>query len=125
MPVDVSWYKNYENKIAYSRFYGDITLEDVQNEFIHYQNFVENLDTPVAQIVDSREVTGYPLKLGLFKEIIQHHKINQTQGFVVIVGVSGIAHFLVSILTQMIKREYRLADTLEEAEAIIHRVIEI
>ncbi|MCU0497716.1 MAG: hypothetical protein MUF87_10225 [Anaerolineae bacterium] len=121
MPAEITWY--YPQRLVYERFYGVITLEEldeIQNRFVDH---LVNGIAPVHTIIDFREVTDYPRNLMEIRRVL-HTTDTGKLGWVIIINQNGLLQFLVTVLTQTVLRgsHFLIVADFESALAKIHKV---
>ncbi len=120
MSVQISWHE--EGVILKIRYSGDVSLEDIKQGSQKSRQYIEGIPTMVYTIVDVTDLKKYPKQLTQFGDIVQDMKNSPMQGFMVIVGATGIARFLGSAVSQMMGVGFRMVDTIAEAESIIQHM---
>lgn len=121
MPVEVSWHE--EGHSIYTRFYGDVTFDDLNLSAQISNDMAEETPHPVHLIVDLSSLERYPTQISQFSDTVQMWKGNRRKGIVVIVGAKGMARFIVKVIVQVAQHELRMVDTIADADAIVKRVI--
>lgn len=111
MPVELSWL--IPKRVLLERFYGDVTIADIQGIASTLPPFMEEGVPLIHTILDATDVTSHPS----IKDIHEHASLRTypNEGWRVIIGASAVARFIASIILQVMGQRYRMYDTLEEA----------
>ncbi|MAS32439.1 MAG: hypothetical protein CL610_00445 [Anaerolineaceae bacterium] len=111
MPVELSWL--IPERVLHERFYGDVTIEDIQELASTLPPFMEEGVPLIHTIIDATNVTSHPS----IKDIHEHSSLRTypNEGWRVMVGANAVARFIGSIILQVMGQRYRMYDTLDEA----------
>jgi len=120
MPYQMSWYREY---IMLIELEGEVTAEDLQKMADEGFDLVSAAAHKVHAIVDTSKMSSTPMSLNKNMSSI-HQKKHANQGLTVMVmpNTNVIAGFISSTIMQVLRLEYRLVRSIEEAEATIRRV---
>lgn len=121
MPVEVKWHQ--EGHIIYNRFYGDVSFDDLQESNRLCNQMVVDAPTKIHMIVEITEMDSFPTQLSQFGDVIKMLSSTPNIGATMIVGANRIARFVTNVVSQLARLEFRMVDTMAEAEAILNRVI--
>lgn len=111
MPYELGW--QVKQRIIYRRYYGDITLEEIQQSSDEAREMVEQGTPLVHSVIDASEITGYPGLRDLQRSA--HFETSEAEGWQMIIGVTGVARLVVSVLTQITGKRFRIVDSVDEA----------
>jgi hypothetical protein len=120
MPYKISW---YDKRTLLVELIGEISSDD----FIRMTNesfaLVEAANERIDAIVDQSQAQSLPLNINtLSKSIPRNKNANQGMSILVIPKMNPIGRFAASTLLQILGLEYRIAQSMEEAEAILQKI---
>jgi len=115
MPIENRWY--IPRKVLHRRFYGKVTLDEIQDNITEAHSMVESGIPLVHTLDDVQDVTAYPNLTDLTKGIksIKSDK----EGWHIIVGAKDITRFIGSVVIQLTDKRYQMIDTIDEALAFL------
>jgi hypothetical protein len=120
MPYKISW---YDNRTLLIELIGVISADDflaVTNESFA---LVEAASERIHGIVDQSQALSLPLSINSLARYIPRNKHpNQGMSILVIPKLNPIGRFAASTLLQILGLEYRIAQNMEEAEAILQKI---
>lgn len=112
MPVDVQWY--IPNHVLISRFYGDVTPQDIRKQYTLGLEMSESVNTALVHLItDVSEVQSFPKNVMDMKDSLGTKARNA--GWVVLVGENKMIRFLSSVVSNLMKLRFTYVNTLEEA----------
>jgi len=120
MPVEVRWY--LDKRVMESRYWGQITLDDIKQGVGEGLQLVEGYTYPIPHIIELSGSTSVETNLGNYSELATQLKQLDKRNWVIIVGVTGVAKFIASVVTHMAGLNCKLADSLEEAHTFAEHV---
>lgn len=116
MPVTIDWY--IENHILLTTYAGDVTIEDIKQQYEEGIALSESVDTPLVHlIVELNDLTSFPKRIADYKSVAGEKARNS--GWVVLVGDNKMIRFIASIVSQFMKTRYTYVSTREEALSYI------
>lgn len=121
MPAEITWY--YPQRLIYERFYGMITLDELDHIQTRFVNQLQEGIAPVHAIIDFRDVTDYPRNLLEIRRVLRPTS-TEPLGWVIIINQNALLQFLVTVLTQTVLRgsHFVIVDDFETALAKIHKI---
>lgn len=120
MPVNVAWHQ--ENDIIYSRFYDEITLEDIEEAGQLINQLAANVNHKVHQIVDITTAKNFPAEISQFALVMLSLRNVQKQGVTVLVGSSGLARFVGKMVAQLAGVKIQMVASIDEADSVLHHL---
>jgi hypothetical protein len=121
MPVELGWYE--ENYILYSKYTGNVTLEELRTTIREATKIVLGHPHPVPHIIDVREMTSVHTNLKDFSDIGADLKGVDKRNWVIIVGITGIPKFIATMITHMAGLNCKMAASIEEAQTFAKHVM--
>ncbi|MBC8097896.1 MAG: hypothetical protein H7Y11_00500 [Armatimonadetes bacterium] len=114
MAYKISWL--VPNRVMYQQYHGAVTLEDIITIQAMVDEYMEIGIAPVHVLIEVLELTDYPKRLAELQSVIKP-KINEKQGWIVIVTTNTLIRFLASVGTQLslIKVNMTTVDTRDAA----------
>ncbi|GAB4479551.1 MAG: hypothetical protein Kow00124_25370 [Anaerolineae bacterium] len=120
MSISIRWYDE-DHTILYMAFEPGWTIQQWFEIVPQVRAMLDSAGGPVSAIADYRRAEDYAPpgiigQLGVMSAAMQHHRLS---GLMVFVGAVGFAAVVLDIFSQVYLRVH-LAETVEEAEEIIH-----
>ncbi len=121
MPYTISWY--IEHRVILIEVSGPVSLDEFERLHSESFEYVAASSHKVHAIADISTFTAVPNNLKMLMSSAHKDK-NDRQGMTVLVAptMPRILYFLVSVLLQSLRLEYRMADTVDEAMEILRRI---
>jgi len=116
MPYELGW--QIHNRVIYRRYYGDVTLEEIQQSSDEARAMVMQGIPLVHSIIDASEIDRFPSLREVQRST--HFTTVEEEGWQMIMGVSGVARLLVSVLTQITGKRFRIVNTVDDAMAFLY-----
>lgn len=120
MPVDVSWHQ--EGRIIRIQFYDDVNFDHIQMAYQDSTDLSANIPNTIHLIVDFTAVRQFPTHIHKFRDMIQLWQNFPNRGLVIIVGAKGLVRFVGNVVGQIAKLDFRMVDSLADAETLVARV---
>lgn len=120
MPYQRSWL--VEKRVALTRFYGNLTLEDVERFIVEQKEAVEIGIPLVHHISDGREIEKIELKLRTFQLLLNGIQPSERFGWQVEVTVNPMNRMISSIVGQFAGVNMRVEPTVEAAVVFLKRM---
>jgi hypothetical protein len=120
MPVENSWY--IEGRVTITRLIGNVTLEELEAGSREGTALNESGVAPIYGLVDMTQLEHFPLQVADFRKIIQQGKSDKLEWIVVYGIPNGIANFLATLFSQLIRTNFKVVKTEEEALEVIRRL---
>lgn len=121
MPYQISWYM--EQHIMLIKVTGAMDIEEFTQ--LHTESFAYVTHSPFKThaIVDLSQFSTIPSNLRMLTSASNSEKVdNQGMTVMVMPGMPSMIRFLVSIIMQTMRLEYRVCETIDEAVDILRRV---
>jgi len=121
MPYQTFWY--LDHKIAYLELIGDFSIEEmIESSKKVRDDFLDDSVKPTHLICDLRGLRGHPQRV---KPILEASKIylkHPAMGWVIFIGLENpVVSFLVTVITQITRTNFKAVSTLREAQdTLIH-----
>lgn len=126
MAYEVAWLET--DQIYLSRFYGDVSIQDIIDAGQASADLIATSDTPMLHnLVDLSEMDDFPKNLPVLSKALGEVSIDpdilERVGWMVIAPVTNpLISFLVSSLIQMTNGRFRIFDNLDDARAFAYEV---
>jgi hypothetical protein len=123
MPSEQNWY--LPEHILYVRFYGHLSVEDIQTEFARSVAFVEASSAKKVHFLhDWQAVETFPRDLLAIRRVLKMRVTDPSKiGWVVVYGSQNpVLRFLGDVLFQTFKIQFRVWATQAEALAFLQTV---
>lgn len=121
MPYQISWY--IEQHVMLIEVTGTMDIEEFER--LHTESFAYVTNSPFKThaIVDLSQFAAIPTNLKMLTSATNKEKTDK-QGMTVLVmpGMPSMIRFLVSIIMQTMRLEYRICETIDEAMDVLRRV---
>lgn len=119
MPYQISWHNPNTMLIELS---GDVSPEDFLNITSESFALVEAANEKIDAIIDQSQAKTLPLNLRVLVDSVPRNRHpNQGMTVMLIPKMNQLGRFAASTLLQILGLEYRIAQTMEEAEAILQK----
>jgi len=119
MPVEVTWY--LEDRIIYSKYSGNVTIEDVRNGTQQVKKFAYQGTPLVHNIANMLEIETFPKNLRQIRNAIEQLD-NNILGWTVIINRNKLLRFIVSTVSQLARARFLIFDNQEDALAFLYRM---
>jgi hypothetical protein len=114
VPIEVSWY--VQGRVIYKRYYGVLTIGDLQASNALVAEYVASGKPLVHIIVNSQDVTKHPYSLKDINSTIPRTKsFHDGLGWTVMVSTHYIHRFMGQMASQMTRARFQTAVSLDEA----------
>lgn len=121
MPYIISWHTH--NHIMLVQLIGDVSEDDLTTMTNETFKMVEQSDNRVHAIVDQSAVTTLPKSLkALSSSMPRNRSDNQGLTVLIVPSMNRVGKFLSSMALQLIGLEYRIVDSIEEAESLLKTI---
>ena len=113
MPVENSWI--VEERVMLTRLIGHLTVEDMAANAQRGTIMIDSGVAPVYSLVDASLIEHFPLKLNEMKGLTEQGS-SDNLGWIIIYGIPNrILAFLATTFVQVIGKNYKVVNTLEDA----------
>jgi hypothetical protein len=113
MPVENSWI--VEERVMLTRLIGHLTVEDMAANAQRGTIMIDSGVAPVYSLVDASLIEHFPLKLNEMKGLTEQGSSDKL-GWIIIYGIPNrILAFLATTFVQVIGKNYKVVNTLEDA----------
>jgi hypothetical protein len=119
MPYENGWYVG--NRIAFQRIYGNVTIEDLQQNLQSTLVLIDTGTPPVHVISDLREIVKFPMNVNQLKEVFQLPE-RPNMGWTVIITNNALLRFFTSIIVQIARTNYKIVTSYEDAVDLLRRI---
>ena len=119
MPYENGWY--IERRVIFQRIYGDVTLADLEKNLHETNELLEAGISPIHVMCDVREISKFPMNINQLKDLYQMAP-NPNAGFTILLSSSSVLRFFLSIIVQIVKTDYKMVNTDEEALELLRRI---
>jgi hypothetical protein len=120
MPYKISW---YDKRTLLIELIGEISSDDFMAMTNESFALVEAASERIDAIVDQSQAKSLPLSINtLAKNIPRNKHGNQGMSILLIPKMNSIGRFAASTLLQILGLEYRIAQSMEEADAILRKI---
>lgn len=118
MPYSISWY--IENEIIYSRFTGETTPEELQEQLADLKRLIASSPRELVHVInDSREVEE-ALSPKATLDVIRKSGFPERLGWTMVITKQSSLHKMAAALaTSLFKIRTRFFDTVDEAQAFL------
>ncbi len=120
MPVDVSWQQ--EGHVIRIQFYDDVDFDHIQMAYQDSTALSASIPNIIHLIVDFTAVGQFPTQIHKFRDMVQLWQNFPNRGLVIIVGAKGLVRFVGNVVGQIAGLDFRMVDTLADAETLVARV---
>lgn len=121
MAYTIDWY--VDRRVLEIAISGQISIDEFEQ--LHQDSFalVEQSSYKVHAIADLSQFDAIPANLKMLTSASNHEK-NHNQGMTILVmpKVQSVIRFLITIIMQTLRLEYRICETVEEAIEVLKRV---
>jgi hypothetical protein len=116
----ISWHR--ENRVLHMKMEGEVGNEELQKMEAEAFELIQNAPGIVHAIVDLRLLSN-PNSMGSSMGGMSRNKHpNQGMSIIVVSSMNRISKFVVSTMMQVLRLQFRICESMEEAEAIIDKV---
>jgi hypothetical protein len=120
MPYTISWHKENTMRIDLT---GVVTAEELLTITAETIELVKQAEQRIHAIVDQSKVVEMPRSLSALAGSIPRHKhANQGITILLIPTIGRAERFLSSVVLQILRLEYRIAQSIEEADGILQKI---
>jgi hypothetical protein len=120
MPVENSWI--VEDRVMLTRLIGHLTIEDMAANSQRGTIMIESGVAPVYSLVDASLIEHFPLKLNEMKGLTEQGSSDKL-GWIIIYGIPNrILAFLATTFVQVIGKNYKVVNTLEDALEFVRNI---
>jgi hypothetical protein len=120
MPVENRWY--IEGRVAITRLYGTVTVEELESAAKHGTALNESGVAPVYGLVDMTELEHFPSRLTDVTKVIQGGK-SEKLSWIIVYGIPNrIANFLATVFAQLMRTNFKVVNTQEEALQLLEQL---
>src|SRR5262249_22059413 len=119
MPYENGWY--FDDRVAFQRIYGNVTIEDLQQNLQSTLLLIDAGTPPVHVISDLREIAKFPMDVNKLKDIFQLPQ-RPNMGWTLIITNNALLRFFTSIVVQIAHTNYKIVTSYEEALDLLRRV---
>lgn len=118
MPYTISWHT--DNRIMLVQLLGDVTEDELTSITNESFEMVQQSDVRVHAIVDQSAIESIPKSLkAMSSSMPRNRSDNQGVTVLVIPDMNRIGRFFGSMVLQLVGLEYRIVDSMNEAEALL------
>lgn len=119
MPVDVSWY--LEDRIIYSKYSGNITIDDIRNGTQQVKQLVYEGTPLVHNIAHLLEINNFPKNIRKIRNTVVRMD-NNVIGWTVVINRNKLLRFIVSTVSQLARARFRIFDNQADAIDFLYRM---
>jgi hypothetical protein len=121
MPYKISWY--IEERVILIQINGKIAIDEFEQLHTESFDYVMQSQFKVHAIADLSQFEAIPTNLRMLSSATSKEN-NSNQGMTVLVmpKMPSIVRFIVSVVMQTLRLEYRVCETVDEAINILQRV---
>jgi len=124
MPIKIGWL--VENRISYYGYYGDVSVEELQQGQPIGQKMLSECEAPLLHTIqDNTHMTSFPSNAAFLVKITRALLSHPRMGWMVTVGIENqFIQKLAAFVAQISRTRYRTFNTLDEAIAFLAYVDE-
>lgn len=120
MPIEINWH--IADRVLFIRLSGDVTLDIIAQTIVQANAYYAVGSAPVYLLVDFSAVESIPKNIDEYRPVF-NLKVHDNLRYVIAYGIRNpFLSFVSSLYTQTIRRELRIAQTYEEAMALIEKI---
>ena len=121
MAYKISWYR--ENRVMLMTLSEDVPNAELSQMEAEAFEIIKAAEWVVHAIVDMREMTSNPQNLNsAFGNMSRSKHPNQGISIIVLPKMNRVAKFVTSTIMQVLRLQFRLCDSMEEAETIVNKL---
>jgi hypothetical protein len=117
MSYQISWHR--ENRVLYMKLEGDMPPDELVRMEAEAFNLIKNANGIIHAIVDMRSLNNPG---SLSNSLSKNKHDNQGISVIVMPNMNRIGKFIASTMMQVLRLQFRICETIEEAEAIIDKL---
>ncbi len=120
MPIQNSWY--IEGRVLLTELIGDVTVDEMVISSQQGTAIIESGTAPVYNLVDVTRLGHFPLKLNDLRQVFSQGTSEKLE-WVFLIGLQNVVvKFLATTFVQLMKRNYLLVNTVEDALQAIDKL---
>ena len=116
----ISWHR--ENRVLYMKLEGQVAADELIKMEVEAFEIIKNATGVIHAIVDMRLIANASSLNSAFANMKRSNHPNQGISVIVLPSINRIAKFITSTMMQVLHLQFRLCESMEEAEAIIEKV---
>jgi hypothetical protein len=117
MGYKISWHR--ENRVLYMKLEGEVSASELMQMEAEAFDIIQKANGLIHAIVDMREIAN-PSSLN--NSLSRNKHPNQGISVLVMPNMNRIGKFIASTMMQVLRLQFRICETIEEAEAIIDKM---
>jgi hypothetical protein len=118
MPFEITWYE--KGRIVNARALGNLDLDEIADANRRISEQVNQGKPPVHLFIDATAVGKVPTNLNQLKKGMEILN-NPNLGWAILIGANPIAHFLATVISQVMKLNFTIVATTDDAVAFLAR----
>jgi hypothetical protein len=120
MTYTITWHR--ENRVLYMKLEGEVAGEELVKMEAEAFEIIQKASGMIHAIVDMRDIANQSTLNSSFSNMNRHKHPNQGISVIVLPHINRVAKFITSTMMQVLRLQFRICETIEEAEAIIDKV---
>lgn len=116
----ISWYR--ENRVMLMKLEGTVPPEELVQMEAEAFEIIKTASGVVHAIIDMREIANPNSMNSAFSNMNRPKHPNQGISVIVLPSINRVAKFITSTMMQVLRLQFRICETMDEAEAIINKV---
>jgi hypothetical protein len=119
MPIQFEWVR--PERVLLIKHIGDLTVEELEKGIGQYLAYLDTARRPFHLIADWGQAHGYPLQFRMVSKsmrILRHPNL----GYIALVGMNPSVAFWLDFFARLIRFDYKLCATVEEARQFLDEI---
>jgi hypothetical protein len=120
MSYEISWHR--EDRVMYMKLSGTVPPDELVRMEAEAFDIIQKANGVIHAIVDMRDIANPNSMNSSFAGMNRNKHPNQGFSIIVLPTMNRVAKFITSTMMQVLRLQFRICETIEEAEAILDKV---